>query len=206
MKIETIVLGLLHTNCYIVYDEQSKECVVVDPATEANEILSILNKLHLNVKYIILTHAHSDHICALDAICDATNAKLCIGKGDVLSLKDDKINLCYYFKETSPTHTPDVILNDGDEISLDGFDLKVICTPGHTPGSISLLSDNILISGDTLFHESIGRTDFPKGNTDDIINSIKSKLYTLDPNTVVYPGHGDKTTIGHEINNNPFVW
>ncbi len=206
MKIERLVLGLLHTNCYFIYDENSREAVVVDPATSIKKILNIINDLSLKVKYVVLTHAHSDHISALDELCEVTDAKVCIGTGDALSLNDGEINLCDYFRHASPTHIPDVILNDGDTIKLNGFELKVISTPGHTCGSICLLSDNVLISGDTLFFESVGRTDFATSNAMELMKSIKNKLFILDRSTIVYPGHGEQTTIGHEIDNNPFVW
>ncbi len=206
MKIECLTLGPLNTNCYIIYDDNSKEAIVVDPASDINTILSKLNELSLKVKYIVLTHAHSDHICALDALCDATDAKVCIGRGDDLALSDGMLNLCMYFGVESPMHKANILLDDNDTIGVDGFNMTVISTPGHTPGSIALYSGNVLISGDTLFYESVGRTDFPKGSTNDLMNSIKNKLYILDPSTVVYPGHGNETTIEHEIDNNPFVW
>lgn len=206
MKIERLVLGLLHTNCYFIYDENTRETVVVDPASNIKKILGVINDLSLKVKFIVLTHAHSDHICALDKLCEVTGAKICIGKEDALALNDGEINLCTYFRHASPTHTCDVILNDGDLLELDNFCLKVISTPGHTSGSICLLSDNVLISGDTLFFESVGRTDFVTGDHMSLMKSIKEKLFILDRSTVVYPGHGEQTTIGHEIDNNPFVW
>ena len=205
MKVERLVLGLLHTNCYFIYDENTKEAVVVDPASNIKKILAVINELLLKVKLVVLTHAHSDHICALDELCEVTGAKICIGKDDAMALNDGEINLCTYFRHASPTRTPDVILNDGDVLKLDNFELKVISTPGHTCGSICLLSDNVLISGDTLFFESVGRTDFATSDLDKLMKSIKDKLYVLDRSTIVYPGHGEQTTIGHEIDNNPFV-
>ncbi len=206
MKITRVVLGLLHTNCYIMYDEETNEAVVIDPASNIKKILDAIDKLSLKIKYIVLTHAHSDHICALDELVDITGAKICIGKADATSLNDGELNLCNYFRHPSPTHLPDVILDDGDVLTCGNFELKVITTPGHTCGSICLLSDNVLISGDTLFFESVGRSDFATSNTIELMNSIKNKLYTLNRSIVVYPGHGEQTTIGHEIDNNPFVW
>lgn len=206
MKIERLILGLLHTNCYLIYDDTTKEAAVIDPATSFNKIETKINELALSVKYIILTHAHSDHICALDQLVDMTGAKICIGANDAKALNDGELNLCNYFRHTPPTHTTDIILNDGDTIELAGNKLQIITTPGHTCGSIALLFDNKLVSGDTLFLESVGRTDFVTSSSVDLINSIKNKLFTLDRDTIVYPGHGDYTTIGHEIDNNPFVW
>lgn len=206
MRIERLMLGLLHTNCYILYDEKTKEAVVVDPATSFEKIEAKLNELNLQVKYIILTHAHSDHICALDKLADITGAKVCIGSDDAAALNNGEINLCNYFRHPSPTRVADILLNDGDRLTLSGTTLKIISTPGHTCGSISIFFENSVISGDTLFFESVGRTDFVTSSTTALMKSIKDKLYLLDRSCTVYPGHGEFTTIGHEIDNNPFVW
>lgn len=206
MKIERLVLGMLHTNCYIVYDEQSKEAIIIDPADSYPKIKAKILELGLQVKYVILTHAHSDHIGALDQLADDTGALVCIGADDATVLNDGELNLCSYLGNSCPTSKADVLINDGDSLSLSQNTIKFITTPGHTKGSISIVFDDAVISGDTLFFESIGRTDFPTSDTVAIFNSIKNKLYALDRETTVYPGHGEPTSIGHEIDNNPFVW
>ncbi len=206
MKIERLVLGMLYTNCYIVYDEHSKEAVIVDPADSYQKIMDKILELGLQVKYIILTHAHSDHIGALDQLAGATGALVCIGADDAIALGDGELNLCNYLGNSSPESKADIIINDEDSLKLAQNTIRFIATPGHTKGSISIVVDDAVISGDTLFFESIGRTDFATSDTKAIIASIKNKLYTLDRATIVYPGHGEPTSIGHEIDNNPFVW
>ncbi len=205
MKIISLVLGLLHTNCYIVYDDATKDAIVIDPATKCEKITDEINKHNLNVKYIVLTHAHFDHIAALDQLAEDTGAKICIGAKDAPSLNDSELNLCNYFRKSSPTSNADIKLTDGDRLSIGDVSLKIIETPGHTCGSVSLFAENALFAGDTLFYESIGRTDFATSNYEEIVDSIKNKIYKLPKETVVYSGHGDTTTVGHEILNNPFI-
>ncbi len=206
MTVKTLPLGMMQTNCYILYDESTNEAIVVDPACDFEAIKKCIEDLSLNVCYIIITHAHFDHIEALDELHEFTGAKICIGKPDSESLFDSSMNLSSAFGATSPSSKAELLLLDGDELSVSGNILKIISTPGHTRGGICILTDGILISGDTLFSESIGRTDFPGGNTATLIDSIKTKLFTLPDSTIVYPGHGPSTTIGHEKSNNPFIW
>lgn len=206
MTSEKLSLGSLGTNCYIVYDEDSKEAFVVDPADSFFKIKKRLDELSLKVKYIILTHAHCDHICALDELKNYTGAKICVGRYEKDALNDSNLNLCHLFGCPSPISEADILLKDGDKLSYGNSCVTIIETPGHTPGCISIFYDDTLISGDTLFFESVGRTDFPGGSTRELLNSIKEKLYVLPDSTVVCPGHGDNTTIGHEKTNNPFVW
>lgn len=206
MITEKLVLGPLHTNCYIIYDDLTKEAAVIDPASDFNIISAKISELGIKVKYIILTHAHTDHISALDELKDYTSAKICIGKDDNSALNDSNLNLCIYFETKSPVSKADISINDKDILKLGDKTITFITTPGHTIGSISVLYDNCVISGDTLFYESVGRSDFPTGSSKALIESIRTKLYTLSDDTVVYPGHGELTTIGHEKNNNMFVW
>ncbi|MBE7051728.1 MAG: MBL fold metallo-hydrolase [Ruminococcaceae bacterium] len=206
MKIEALTVGSLGTNCYILYDEASKEAMIVDPGGSEKKIEEKIISLDIKPKYIVLTHAHCDHIEALDYIKSQTNATVCVGSGDYDALNDSFKNLCAFFGSSSPCTKADIILKENDTLALGNAKLKVIETPGHTPGCISLYTDGILISGDTLFLESVGRCDFPGGSSAKLKESIKEKLYVLPKNTLVYPGHGDATTIEHEINNNPFIW
>lgn len=206
MKTIKIVLGMLSTNCYIIYDEITKQAALIDPAADFPRIKSIIDDLNINIKYIIVTHAHCDHINAVDECKKYTDAKICIGVYDEKSYNDGNLNLCNYFQIPIPDSKPDITLNDSDIIMLGDNKITVIETPGHTKGSISLHYDNNLISGDTLFYESVGRTDFPTGSSFVLLTSIKDKLFSLCDDTIVYPGHGDSTTIGHEKKNNMFVW
>ena len=205
MVIEKMILGALGTNCYVVYDEESREAFVVDPASSFERIKNKIDSLSLKLKYIILTHAHFDHVEALDELYEHYDAKLCIGKNEENALSDSTLNLCAYAGGTSPKAKADMLLMDGDELSLGNSCVTIAETPGHTPGCISILVEDSVISGDTLFFESVGRTDFPGGNMRELIDSIKEKLFTLPGNTKVYPGHGEATTIEHEIKNNPFI-
>ena len=206
MKIIRLALGPLGTNCYILYDEISKEAAVFDPADNCEMILQKISEKSLSLKYIIITHAHCDHICALDELTEKTGAKVCIGKDDFDALNDSYQSLCTMFRQNAPKTKAELLINEGDTLNLGEFEITFIHTPGHTKGGICALVENILISGDTLFLESVGRSDFPGGSASVLINSIKTKLFTLPDDTVVYPGHGDSTTIGHEKKNNPFIW
>lgn len=205
MIIETIPAGIYATNCYIFGDSLSKEVVIIDPADEANKIINIIEKNNYIVKYIIITHGHFDHILALKDIKQKYNAPVAIHKSDAEYLSNNSLNLSTNIPNISlGSVTPDIILNDGDILNLGEYNLEIIHTPGHTNGGICIKANDILFSGDTLFNNSIGRTDFPEGSFDKIEESIK-KLYTLEDNTKVYPGHGTSTTIVHEKQSNPFV-
>lgn len=206
MKIEKMTLGSLGTNSYIVYDEETKEAVLFDPADNAPALLDKLHRLEVCLKYIVITHAHCDHIAALDKVKLETGAKICIGKDDSAALNDAGLSLCIYFRQNAPQCKADIEINDGDAINVGNTKMEFIHTPGHTRGGICTIFDNVLISGDTLFFESVGRSDFPGGSTSTLLNSIKEKLFVLPDDTKVYPGHGDATTIGHEKKNNPFIW
>ncbi len=203
LNLKKLVLGTLGTNCYILYDEKSGEAAVIDPTGYGDVILSEIKRLH--VKYIIITHAHADHIEALDFIKENTDASVCIGKGDYEGLNNSSLNLCYAFGQSTPNTKADIQISDGDKLYLGDNELLFIETPGHTKGGICIYSGDILISGDTLFCESVGRWDFPGGDFGILSSSIKNKLYNLPDETKVYPGHGESTTIGHEKKNNPLV-
>lgn len=205
MQIEKLILGALDTNCYILYDEKTKNGAIIDPADDEDKIIDSIEKLNVNIKYIIITHAHIDHLLALDKICEYTNAPVVIHADDKDSLNNDAFNLAVYFHAKSPQKKADIIVRNGDTLTIDDNILKFIHTPGHNRGSMCILCNDILISGDTLFKASIGRTDYYGGSFEKIIKSIKERLFLLDDNTKIYPGHGEETTIGYEIENNPFV-
>lgn len=205
MQMIKLTLGALDTNCYILYDSETKEAAVIDPADEDIKIIDTIKNYNLKVKYIIVTHAHIDHILALDKVSQYTNASVVIHFDDKDALNNDVFNLATYFNAKSPSKKADILVKNGDVLHLGENSLKIIHTPGHNRGSICIHTDNILISGDTLFNQSIGRTDYYGGNFDTLISSIKKRIFVLDDNTKVYPGHGSDTTIGYEINNNPFI-
>lgn len=205
MLFHRFILGNFVTNCYLVADEDTKNAILFDAPAEADKILDYLKKNDLTLKKVFLTHSHFDHILALQEVIDATNAELLLHKDEEKYLKDPALNLAG--EHSGEFNTPDAyqLLSDGDEIVLDSIKIKVIHTPGHTQGSTCYFVNDILISGDTLFSGSIGRTDFPLGSFDDIISSIKGKLMLLNDETKVYPGHGFSTTIGKQRKENPYL-
>lgn len=203
MDIKCLPLGNMPTNCYILFDEKSKECAVFDPAAEAGKILSEIDGY--KVKYIILTHMHIDHVMALDEVKRETNAPVVVCNDDAFVMNDDSFTLAKFFNASSPETEADIKVLDGDILHLGENELKIIHTPGHTKGSMCVLCHSILISGDTLFLESVGRSDFPGGSHSQLVNSIGEKLYCLNDKTKVYPGHGPETTIGHEKMYNPYL-
>ncbi len=177
MKIKTIKVGSLQTNCYIIIDEPSNEAIVVDPGDEADQIISHLKDL--KIKYIVITHGHPDHFGALDEIKQYTKAPLAMSPEDSWFIK------------------PDRGLKDGDQIAIGKLSFNVIHTPGHSKGCICLYTAGHLFSGDTLFAGTCGRMDLPGGSQAEMVNSLK-RLASLPDNTIVYPGHGETTTIAKE--------
>jgi len=200
-----IVVGELETNCYIISDLEKRNCVVIDPGAEGEKILEEIRIKDLKLEAVINTHGHMDHIGGNGLLLDETGCKLYIHEADRDMLKDPTKNLSVYSGQdiTSPDATD--ILKEGQILEFGNIRIKIIHTPGHSPGSVSILLDKRLFSGDTLFKKSIGRTDFTSSDYGDIISSIKKKLLILDGQTEVFPGHGEETTISYEKNNNPFV-
>ena len=200
-----ILLEYFQTNTWLLYDDDSKEGILVDPSAPSEELLNDIRELALRITCIVNTHGHGDHIGGNEWFRQRLSTKLAIHEDDAAMLPDDKKNLSSYMDSPIPAHHADVILHDGDILPMGKYQIKVIHTPGHTKGCICLLVDKFLISGDTLFEQSIGRTDFPGGSHEQIIHSIKTKLFVLDEDVVVYPGHGPRTSIGMEKKSNPFV-
>ena len=207
MKIKALVVGPIMENCYILYDEQTLEGIIVDPGDEATSILNVVDNLKLHIKYIVNTHGHADHIGANKELGLALKAKLAIHADDACMLTDPHLNLSEngYMGRPIISQPADIILHEGDIISFGNCNLKVIHTPGHTPGGICLVGEGVVMSGDSLFAGSIGRTDFPTGSMTDLISNLKAKILTLDENLTVFPGHGGATTIAYEnIAQHPF--
>lgn len=201
---ETITVGALEVNCYIIGSKIDKDAIVIDAGGNPEKIHAILKKYGLNVQYILNTHAHFDHVGGVKVLQDLTGAKFLLHK--------DEIPLLNFLNEQTGAFglpsipKPDVYktLNENDEISLGKSVFKVLHTPGHSPGSVCFLFDNAVFVGDTLFAGSIGRTDLYGGSHAKIIDSIKTRLFTLDESFLVYPGHGPFTTIREEKLHNPF--
>jgi glyoxylase-like metal-dependent hydrolase (beta-lactamase superfamily II) len=203
--IKGLEVGPIMANCFILGCEDTREAVVIDPGDEAPRILSVINDLELSVKIILNTHGHFDHVGANRKMKEATGAPLMIHADDVHMLSRLSASAAVWGLSAEDSPEPDRTLEDGDTVSFGNIVLTVLHTPGHTPGGISFAADRRVFVGDTLFSGSIGRTDFPGGDYDTLISSIKTKLFPLDNDTTVYTGHGPETTIGREKQYNPFV-
>ena len=205
MIIETLVVGPLGVNCYLVGDEASREGMIIDPGADSAVILQRAKSLTLEIKFIVLTHGHFDHIGALKDVKDATKAVVAVGEKDAAALRQlDPISAAFGFSYPLPP-AADRLLKDGDILEIGPLHFKILETPGHTPGGICLYGEKSAFTGDTLFYAGIGRTDLPGGNTDTIMESIRTKLLTLPDDVMVYPGHGPESTIGRERRQNPFL-
>lgn len=203
MKIKTLHLGLIKTNCYLISTE--KAAVVIDPGFVRETPLDFLNENSDKERLILLTHAHFDHIGGAEDLREKTGVKIGIGELDAGGLADTALNLSDMFHANIAPFKPDLTFKNGEKITVGDIEFKVIETPGHTVGGVSYLTGDCLFSGDTLFEGSIGRTDFPGGDLKVLKRSVK-RLVTLPNDTKVYPGHGDFTTIARERDNNMFVW
>jgi hydroxyacylglutathione hydrolase len=209
MIIDSLVLGDFLTNCYIIRQSQNEsQCIIIDPGLQPQPLIDFLQNNDLEPLAVILTHGHADHFAGLNALQqNFPEIKVHIHKLDAEMLADPHANLSLMAAASLAAQPPDILLSDNDIIDIAGIKLSVLHTPGHTPGGISLYSKahDLVFTGDALFAESIGRTDFPSGDTDQLLQSIKQKLLTLPEDTDVYTGHGPKTTIKHEKTQNPFL-
>ncbi len=208
MKWKQVPLGPLQTNCYIVYDE-NQSCLIVDPGDNPKKLVSMIEQLELKPEAIVLTHAHFDHIGAVDSIRDKYGIQVYIHEKEKDWLTDAALNGSKYFMLNEPVRAraADHLIKDEGEMAIGNFRFEVFETPGHSPGSISMYfpDDNFVLAGDALFNGSIGRTDLPGGNHNQLIRSIHDRLLVLPEDTEVLPGHGPSTTIGHEMDSNPFL-
>ena len=208
MKIDRLILGAYETNCYILRSgEAAKDCLIVDAGLEADRLINFLKEHKLNPVAVVLTHGHIDHIAGVDALrAEFADIKVYIHKVDAKMLTEAEHNLSALAGVPFSADPADLFIEAGDVIEQVSIKLQVLHTPGHTPGGICLYSkdEGIVFTDDTLFADSIGRTDFPNGSTSQLLNSIKEKLFTLPDETKVYPGHGPITTIAREKAHNQF--
>lgn len=190
----------LLTNAYIVCDEETKESMVIDPGGEVEKIVDMLNIIDADLKYIVLTHCHTDHSNGVRKLKELKGGKILISRDDALGLKKPELNLCEYINADNPDLEADSRLDDLDKIHLGKLEFTILATPGHTKGGISIYCEEqrLVFTGDTLFSGSWGRTDLPTGNLEEIMNSINNKLMILPDETIVYPGHGKTTMIQDE--------
>ena len=205
LKIGRMMLGVCQTNCYFVYREGSSKVIFIDPADYGEQIYQAMKNNGFEVTAILLTHGHFDHIWGCSKLRALTSAPVYAYEGDEEVLLSSDLNVSAGAGRAC-TVKANTLLKDGEEVTIEGMTFKVIATPGHTQGSCCYYFEEagMLISGDTLFEESVGRTDLPTGSMSTLPRSIKDKLASLPDETLVYPGHGDATTIGHEKDYNPF--
>jgi len=194
LKVHTLTLGSYQTNCYIIHEEASKTCCVIDPGYDADAILDKLDALGLTLEAILLTHGHFDHVGAVKELAAETQCQVYICTEELSMPPMLTAGQLYY----TNTYT------EGSRITLAGLDITVLHTPGHTPGSVCLLTGNTLFSGDTLFAGSCGRTDLPGGSWSDILKSLR-RLAAMEGNFWVYPGHAESTTLAQEKRYNPYL-
>ena len=208
MILKKLVVGPFAANCYIIGSELTKEGMIIDPGDEAREILKSVRDEQFDIKFIVLTHGHIDHVGAVKEVKEATGAEVCVHTDDANSISGQEARLISMLVSglsyPAPS-SPGRLLKSGDSIDLGDLHLGVLHTPGHTPGGICLLGNGVLFTGDTLFNCGIGRTDLPGGSYSQLMNSLHTKLMILPDSTIVYPGHGPDTTIGTERQSNPFL-
>lgn len=205
MIIKTFITGPIETNCYILMCEYTHETVIIDPGLDNGSIIRQITAMDGQVKYILLTHGHFDHCCGVQNLVDTYSVPILMHCDDVPYVSGAKTHALIYGISIPNVPLPNCFINDGDLVEVGNISLKTIHTPGHTPGCVCFYTQGYLFSGDTLFNASIGRTDLPGGNFKKIISGIKNKLFLLPDDTIVYPGHGEKTTIGDEKMSNPYV-
>ncbi|MBR3300437.1 MAG: MBL fold metallo-hydrolase [Clostridia bacterium] len=201
MNVKTVNLGVINENCYLISSDSA--AIIVDPGYYSDEISDFLKNNSDKHRIILLTHCHFDHIGAANKIAVENGVKIAIGKLDADGLHDPRLNLSASFRAFLEPFKADILLENNEEFSVGDIDVKVIFTPGHTVGSVCYLIGGALFSGDTLFYESYGRTDFPGGSEDDMQKSFYYLTSSLPADTKVYPGHDCPTTISHEIDYNP---
>lgn len=200
-------VGLLQCNCSVFGDEQTREAIVVDPGDDIGDITAILAEYHLRVKAIVITHAHIDHVAGASQLRALTNAPVYMNDRDQELLDMLNVQASWLRVKTPERPVIDIASAEGTVLTLGSAEFQVIDTPGHTPGSQCLWipGENKLVAGDTLFRNSVGRTDLPGGNGHQLLSSIKTKLLGLPEDAIVIPGHGPETTIGQEKERNPFL-
>lgn len=207
ISVASLTVGELAVNCWFLINEETGEALVFDPGDEAEKIQAFAGKKNVCIKAVLLTHGHADHMGGAEKLRELTGASIYAFEAEEPLLLDGKNNLSVFINRRVITVDADYFLQDGQKLTLAGVDLEVYHTPGHTPGGCSYYCKEAgcVFSGDTLFHGSVGRSDFPGGSMSELVRSVREKLFLLPDETKVYPGHGDETTIAYEKKYNPFV-
>lgn len=206
IEVAILTVGAIQTNCYIVNKEGSDSCIVIDPGDEAEKIADYMKRHGLKNEAILLTHGHFDHIMGVSKLLSLAGGKLYAYEGEKELLADPNMN-CSPMMRQNLALEPECWVRDNQKLTLAGMDMKVLHTPGHTIGSCCyyLEQEKALFSGDTIFMESVGRSDFPTGNGRQLIQSIHDRIFPLPDDVEIYPGHGPQTSVGYEKLNNPFA-
>lgn len=205
MNYETVIVGALETNCYLVYCLETLECVIIDPGAEANKISQLIIRERLEPIAVLNTHGHVDHVGANIDIKEKFKVPLYIHSADgpmLGKVQQSELGFIFGAKDSPPA---DNFLKEGDKVNIGKSFLQVVHTPGHSSGSVSFIGDGFILSGDTLFFGGVGRTDFPGGSWEELENSIRNKILTLPDETIILPGHGPSTTVAQEKSSNPFI-
>jgi glyoxylase-like metal-dependent hydrolase (beta-lactamase superfamily II) len=201
LTLKTFVIGSIENNCYLVFDQETKAAFLIDSPVDDGTLAQFISENNLNVKFIVLTHAHYDHIDGLNN----WDVPFYLHPADLPILEDERFNGSFMFGVKLAISKKPLLLDENKPLKFESYFIEVYHTPGHTPGCVCLKLGDWLFSGDTLFCQSIGRTDLPFGSYRDIFDSIKNKLLKLPDKTEVYPGHGPQSTIGQERRGNPFL-
>lgn len=206
MKVEKFVTGMISTNCYLAINEETKQAVIIDPASCPDYLISHIKREGLHVEAILLTHGHFDHIMGIDGFLEEFVVPVYVHELDQKLMTDIKLNQSSTYM-AGYTFSNAVSVKDGQTLSLAGYEFRVLHTPGHTPGGVCYYveSEKTVFCGDTLFQNSVGRTDFPLGSMSELIRSIKEKLMVLPGDVTAWPGHMGETMIGYEKEHNPFI-
>ncbi len=206
MLIRSIPVGMNQTNCYIVGCEETQQGAVIDPGGEGKRIVREIERTGLDIRYVLITHAHFDHIGGIAKVVEATGAKLAIHPNEQPLLEADGGASLWGLK-VEPSPPPDIELSDGQILTVGELTFEVLFTPGHSPGGVTFYEadEGVAFDGDLLFANGVGRTDLPGGDTSTLMHSIKDVLFALPDDTIIYSGHGPKTTVGQEKRSNPWV-